>query len=149
MTMTDTITTIGVSRLAGNIGAEITGVDAGNSPSDYTVAQVRQALLDHKVVFLRYQDLDYNRQVAFASRLGPLTLGHPTREPGGRAVAAGPHRGRRPGGRPLPRQVKVVLGAVTVVDSDGAAARRLARTEVAKYLAVVAELGPVRVRRHA
>jgi 5,10-methylenetetrahydromethanopterin reductase len=33
-----------------------------------------------------------------------------------------------------------VLGAVTVVDSDGAAARRRARTEVAKYLAVVAEL---------
>jgi alpha-ketoglutarate-dependent sulfate ester dioxygenase len=81
MTMTDTITTsIGVSRLAGNIGAEITGVDAGNSPSDDTVAQIRQALLDHKVVFLRYQDLDYDRQVAFASRLGPLTLGHPTLE---------------------------------------------------------------------
>ena len=36
--------------------------------------------------------------------------------------------------------VRVVLGAVTVVDRDGAAARRLARTEVAKYLAVVASL---------
>jgi 5,10-methylenetetrahydromethanopterin reductase len=36
--------------------------------------------------------------------------------------------------------VRVVLGAVTVVDRDGAAARRRARTEVAKYLAVVAEL---------
>ena len=34
----------------------------------------------------------------------------------------------------------VVLGAVTVVDRDGAAARRRARTEVAKYLAVVADL---------
>ena len=39
---------------------------------------IRQALLDHKVVFLRDQDLDYPRQVAFAERLGPLTLGHPT-----------------------------------------------------------------------
>ena len=33
-----------------------------------------------------------------------------------------------------------MLGAVTVVARDGAAARRRARTEVAKYLAVVAEL---------
>jgi 5,10-methylenetetrahydromethanopterin reductase len=39
-------------------------------------------------------------------------------------------------------QVKIVLGAVTVVDSDGAAARRRARTEVAMYLAVVADLDP-------
>jgi 5,10-methylenetetrahydromethanopterin reductase len=44
-------------------------------------------------------------------------------------------------GRPLD-QVTVVLGAVTVVAGDGAAARRRARTEVAKYLAVVAELDP-------
>jgi len=36
----------------------------------------------------------------------------------------------------------VVLGAVTVVDEDGAAARGRARTEVARYLAVVAELDP-------
>jgi 5,10-methylenetetrahydromethanopterin reductase len=36
----------------------------------------------------------------------------------------------------------VVLGAVTVVDEDGAAARRRARTETARYLAVVARLDP-------
>ena len=42
-------------------------------------------------------------------------------------------------GRPADA-VRVVLGAVTVVDQDGAAARRLARSEVAKYLAVVANL---------
>jgi len=41
-----------------------------------------------------------------------------------------------------PGEVKVVVGAVTVVAEDGAAARRRARTEVAKYLAVVAELDP-------
>jgi alpha-ketoglutarate-dependent sulfate ester dioxygenase len=79
--MTDTIATpvqIGVRRLAGNVGAEITGVDTGTELSDDTVAQIRQALLDHKVVFLRGQNLDYQRQVAFAERLGPLTLGHPT-----------------------------------------------------------------------
>jgi alpha-ketoglutarate-dependent sulfate ester dioxygenase len=79
--MTDTIGTrvqIGVRRLAGNIGAEITGVDTGAELSDDTVAQIRNALLEHKVVFLRDQSLNYRRQVAFAERLGPLTLGHPT-----------------------------------------------------------------------
>jgi alpha-ketoglutarate-dependent sulfate ester dioxygenase len=69
---------VGVRRLAGNIGAEITGVDTGTALDDDTVSQVRQALLNHKVVFLRDQSLDYARQVAFAERLGPLTLGHPT-----------------------------------------------------------------------
>jgi alpha-ketoglutarate-dependent sulfate ester dioxygenase len=79
--MTETITTrarIGVTRLSGNIGAEISGVDAGEVLSDETVAEVRRALLQHKVVFLRDQHLNYARQVAFAERLGPLTLGHPT-----------------------------------------------------------------------
>jgi taurine dioxygenase len=79
--MTDTIAThtkIGIRRLAGNIGAEITGVDTGSQLGDDAIAQIRQALLDHKVVFLRGQSLDYARQVAFAERLGPLTLGHPT-----------------------------------------------------------------------
>jgi 5,10-methylenetetrahydromethanopterin reductase len=38
--------------------------------------------------------------------------------------------------------VRLVVGAVTVVDEDGAAARVRARREVALYLPVVAELGP-------
>ena len=49
-----------------------------------------------------------------------------------RVAAASLAAGRVPGG------VRVVAGAVTVVDRDGAAARRRARSEVAKYLAVVA-----------
>ena len=36
----------------------------------------------------------------------------------------------------------MAFGAVTVVDTDGAVARRLARTEVAMYLAVLADLDP-------
>ena len=78
--MTETITTtrISVTRLAGNIGAELSGVDAGDVLSDAAIGAIRDALLDHKVVFLRDQHLDYSRQVAFAERLGPLTLGHPT-----------------------------------------------------------------------
>ena len=47
--------------------------------------------------------------------------------------------GSRAVGRPVD-EIKIVVGAVTVVAADGAAARHRARTEVAKYLAVVAEL---------
>jgi taurine dioxygenase len=71
-------TRVGVTRLAGNIGAEITGVDTGAALDDGVITRIRQALLDHKVVFLRDQSLDYGKEVAFAQRLGPLTLGHPT-----------------------------------------------------------------------
>jgi alpha-ketoglutarate-dependent taurine dioxygenase len=81
MTMTDIISappTLHVRRLAGNIGAELGGADAAADLSDETVGQVRAALLRHKVVFLRDQHLDYDSQVAFAQRLGSLTLGHPT-----------------------------------------------------------------------
>jgi alpha-ketoglutarate-dependent taurine dioxygenase len=80
MPATITATGVGVRRLAGNIGAEITGVDTGEALTAESVAAIRQALLNHKVVFLRDQTLDYQRQVAFAERLGPLTLGHPTLE---------------------------------------------------------------------
>jgi 5,10-methylenetetrahydromethanopterin reductase len=40
------------------------------------------------------------------------------------------------------QEVRIVLGAVTVVDNDGDRARTIARREVAMYLAVVAELDP-------
>ncbi|GIF23262.1 5,10-methylenetetrahydromethanopterin reductase [Actinoplanes tereljensis] len=51
----------------------------------------------------------------------------------------------RPGATAAGRDVAeigIVLGAVTVVDTDGEAARARARTEVAMYLAVVADLDP-------
>jgi taurine dioxygenase len=66
-----------ITRLAGNIGAEIGGVDVGGALDDKTVAEIRATLLANKVIFLRDQNLDYDRQVAFARRLGVLTLGHP------------------------------------------------------------------------
>src|ERR1035441_2597983 len=64
-------------RLAGNVGPEIIGVDAAADQSDESIAAVRQALLEYKVIFLRDQELDYDSQQAFAKRLGRLTLGHP------------------------------------------------------------------------
>src|ERR1700761_8491910 len=63
MSHTLTATHVGVTRLAGHIGAEITGVDTGTPLSDEVIAKIRQTLLDHKVVFLRGQSLNYRRQV--------------------------------------------------------------------------------------
>ncbi|WP_327238493.1 TauD/TfdA family dioxygenase [Streptomyces sp. NBC_01317] len=71
------LTDVGIVPLAGGIGAELTGVDAAGPLADETAAQVRRALLAHKVVFLRGQRLDYDSQAAFARRFGDLTLGHP------------------------------------------------------------------------
>jgi taurine dioxygenase len=78
MTALGTETGLTIERLAGRIGAEIRGVDTGQQLDDQVVAEIRRALLSHRVVFFRQQDLDYDRQVAFAQRFGPLTLGHPT-----------------------------------------------------------------------
>jgi len=67
-----------VTPLTGTIGAELAGVDLAGDLDDATIADIRAALLKHRAVFFRGQDLDYGQQVAFASRFGNLTLGHPT-----------------------------------------------------------------------
>ena len=64
-------------RLTGRIGAEISGVDLGRL-DDSKVAAIRRELLAHRVVFFREQTIGAAEQIAFATRLGPLTLGHPT-----------------------------------------------------------------------
>ena len=69
---------VGVSPLTGAIGAELSGVNLAEQLSERTVADIRAALLANRVVFFRDQSLDYESQVAFAQRLGTLTLGHPT-----------------------------------------------------------------------
>ncbi len=66
-----------VTRVTGRTGAEIHGVDLRDL-DDATVAGIRQALLAHRVVFFRRQQLDAAAHLAFARRLGPLTLAHPT-----------------------------------------------------------------------
>jgi 5,10-methylenetetrahydromethanopterin reductase len=57
--------------------------------------------------------------------------------PARKSLAHGEVRAHRP-----PGETGLVCGAVTVVDDDGARARRLARAEVAMYLPVVASLDP-------
>ena len=69
---------IEVHRIAGHIGAEIRGVRLGGDLDPATVAAIRQALVDHKVVFFRDQlHLDDQGQEAFAELIG-TPLAHPT-----------------------------------------------------------------------
>jgi alpha-ketoglutarate-dependent taurine dioxygenase len=68
-----------ITRVAGRIGAEVGGVRLGGDLPADVVAEIRLALLSHKVLFFRGQDhLDEERQVAFARLLGELTTAHPT-----------------------------------------------------------------------
>jgi taurine dioxygenase len=61
---------IEVRRIAGALGAEVRGVNAAGPLGDEVIAEVRQALLDHLVIFLRGQQLAPPQLLAFASRFG-------------------------------------------------------------------------------
>jgi alpha-ketoglutarate-dependent sulfate ester dioxygenase len=78
---------ISVTQVGGVIGAVVSGIRAGGGVDPAAVAELRAALLRHKVVFLRDQqhatDAD---QRAFAGLLGPLTKPHPTVAGDGTAV---------------------------------------------------------------
>ena len=68
--MSDTDPPITVTPIAGSLGAEISGVDLNRDLNDRTVADIRQALLDHLVIFFRDQDISPERHLAFARRFG-------------------------------------------------------------------------------
>jgi taurine dioxygenase len=69
---------ISVRRLAGRIGAEISGVKLNGSLRPGDVAAIRQALLANRVVFFRDQDqFDDGAQEGFSNLLGTL-VPHPT-----------------------------------------------------------------------
>jgi taurine dioxygenase len=73
--MTEQVTCLEVKPAAGHIGAEITGVDLAEEPTDEVVAAIRAAVLRWKVVFFRGQRLDHTSHVAFARRFGrPVRL---------------------------------------------------------------------------
>ncbi|MDF3289568.1 TauD/TfdA dioxygenase family protein [Streptomyces silvisoli] len=76
--MTTAPTTLDVRKIAGHIGAEISGVDLADELSAPVVAAIRAALLEHRVVFFRGQRLDAEHQEAFARRFGSPTTAHPT-----------------------------------------------------------------------
>ncbi|WP_432113769.1 TauD/TfdA dioxygenase family protein [Streptomyces sp. S1] len=69
---------ITVQKVGGRLGAVISGVRLGGDLPAETVAEIRAALLAHKVVFFRGQDhLDEEAQEAFGRLLG-TPVAHPT-----------------------------------------------------------------------
>jgi taurine dioxygenase len=70
------VDTIEVRQMSATIGAMISGVDLGAELSDATVAVLRQALLDWKVIFFRDQDITTEQHLAFGRRFGELEV-HP------------------------------------------------------------------------
>ncbi|WP_371679298.1 TauD/TfdA dioxygenase family protein [Streptomyces sp. NBC_01276] len=73
MIQTERTSRISVRQVAGRIGAEVSGVDLREDLDDATVAEIRQAVLTHRVLFFRGQELDHARHVAFGRRFGDLT----------------------------------------------------------------------------
>ena len=70
------IQSLKIRRVAGALGAEISGADLSADLPDATIAAIRQALVEHQVIFFRDQALTPARQVAFGRRFGPLNI-HP------------------------------------------------------------------------
>ena len=78
---------IEVTQVGGVIGAIVGGIRIGGDVSPAAVAELRAALLRHKVVFLRgQQDASDAEQLAFAQLLGTVTKPHPTVAGDGNAV---------------------------------------------------------------
>jgi taurine dioxygenase len=61
---------IEVRPIAGALGAEIHGVDIAQPLDGAVVAEIRQAFLDHLVIFFRNQKFTPPEQLAFARRFG-------------------------------------------------------------------------------
>ncbi|MFO1158214.1 MAG: TauD/TfdA family dioxygenase [Reyranellaceae bacterium] len=61
---------IEVRPIAGALGAEVRGIDMSRELDDEVVSEVRQAFLDHLVIFLRNQTVTPQQQLVFARRFG-------------------------------------------------------------------------------
>ena len=67
---------ITVTPKGDTLGAEISGVRLSGDLPDEVIAEIRRAWLDHKVVYLRDQDITSTEHVEFARRFGELEV-HP------------------------------------------------------------------------
>ena len=59
------------------IGAEISGVDLSGPLDEQTIAEIRHAIRQWRVIFFRDQDLSNDALKAFGRTFGPLTPAHP------------------------------------------------------------------------
>ncbi len=64
------VNTLDIRPVSGALGADILGVDLSQELSDEIIAEIRQALLDHLVIFFRDQDITPEQHLAFAKRFG-------------------------------------------------------------------------------
>ena len=67
---------LSIRKLTPCIGAEIGGVDLSEALPDSAIDDIRQALLDHRVIFFRDQSISSEQHIAFARRFGALEV-HP------------------------------------------------------------------------
>ena len=74
---TATSVQLDVAPLSGTIGAEIRGIDLHRPLDPDTLAAVRQALLDYKVIFFPGQHLTPEEHKEFAASFGEITVAHP------------------------------------------------------------------------
>lgn len=65
-----------IHQLTPAIGAELSALNLSEPLADDTIADIRQALLNHKVIFFRDQHLDREQLLNFAKRFGALEI-HP------------------------------------------------------------------------
>jgi taurine dioxygenase len=65
-----------IRKIAGALGAEISGVDLAQPLDDRVFADIHAALLEHLVIFFRDQHLTPEQHIAFGRRFGELHV-HP------------------------------------------------------------------------
>jgi taurine dioxygenase len=63
-------------RMTATLGAEVGNVDLTGELSDAEIAALEQALVRHKVLFFRDQNITHEQHLAFGRRFGPLEV-HP------------------------------------------------------------------------
>ena len=68
--------TFDVTPGANGIGAEVSGLQIADALTDNEIAVIEQALVKHKVLFFRDQEMTSQQQLAFGRRFGPLEI-HP------------------------------------------------------------------------
>jgi alpha-ketoglutarate-dependent taurine dioxygenase len=78
VTTVDSQVELAITPLTGTTGAEIRGVSLRQPLTSATVAEIRQALFDYKVIFFPEQHLSTDEHFAFAALFGEITEGHPT-----------------------------------------------------------------------
>jgi taurine dioxygenase len=65
---------ISVERIAGALGAVVSGIDLAEQLGDNAIGEIRHALLEHQVIFFHGQHLTPEQHLAFGRRFGELQI---------------------------------------------------------------------------